>query len=68
MAAGQSNENKWADLNYFCRENRIRYRTRKDKIIAQTMNHVKYTTEIFMEESKYIMRNIAKYYGIAESV
>ncbi|MDF2769491.1 MAG: hypothetical protein K0S91_2326 [Nitrososphaeraceae archaeon] len=32
------------------------------------MNHVKYTTEIFMEESKYIMRNIAKYYEIAESV
>jgi hypothetical protein len=32
------------------------------------MNHIKYTTEIFMEESNYIMRNIAKYYEIAESV
>lgn len=32
------------------------------------MNHVKDMTEIFTEESKYIMRNIEKYYEIAESV
>jgi hypothetical protein len=32
------------------------------------MNRVKYTTKIFMEESKYIMRNIEKYYEMEESV